>query len=103
MAGQAALTPEAVNLLFTLLEQREPVLSGAAAELCAAESALLIEAGLLVPDGHDDVAVRPGDDDDVPVSLFWSDTLGGLAAFGPTAGPALVPRDHLLRRRVHMA
>jgi hypothetical protein len=64
---------------------------------------LLVKAGLLVPDGYDDVAVRPGDVDDVPVSLFWSDKLGGLSAFSPTAGPVLVPTDQLIRRRVAVA
>ena len=103
MGNPAALTREAVALLLILLEAREPWLSGAAAEMQPDETALLDRAGLLVPDGHEDVSVVPGDDDDVPVSLFWSDTLGGLSAFSPTAGPVLVPIDQLLRRRVAIA
>ncbi|MCR0985280.1 hypothetical protein [Roseomonas populi] len=67
------------------------------------ETALLCEAGLLVPDGHENVAVVPGDDDDVPVSLFWSDRLGGLAAFSATCGPLRVPPEQLVRRRVDVA
>jgi hypothetical protein len=92
-----------VALLLTLLEQREPLLSGAAASMQPEETALLAEVGLLVTDGHEDVAAAPGDDDDVPVSLFWSDSLGGLAAFSPTAGPVLIPIEQLRRRRVDIA
>jgi hypothetical protein len=94
------LTPTAIALLLTLLEQREPVLSGAAAEMQVEETALLDGAGLLAPDGHDDVATVPGDNDDVPVTLFWSDKLGGLTAFSATSGPVLVPPERLRRRRV---
>jgi hypothetical protein len=92
-----------VALLLTLLEQREPLLSGAAASMLPEETALLAEAGLLVPDGHEDVAAAPGDDDDVPVSLFWSDVLCGLAAFSPTAGPVLIPMEQLRRLQVDVA
>ncbi|MFT8245545.1 hypothetical protein [Roseomonas sp. BN140053] len=99
----ATLTSGAVALLLTLLEQRELFISGAAAEMHPDEVPLLVSAGLLVPDGHEDVAAVPGDDDDVPVSLFWSDTLGGLASFSPTSGPVLVPPERLLRRRVDVA
>ncbi|MFT8247234.1 hypothetical protein [Roseomonas sp. BN140053] len=99
----ATLTSGAVALLLTLLEQRELFISGAAAEMHPDEVPLLVGAGLLVPDGHEDVAAVPGDDDDVPVSLFWSDTLGGLAGFSPTGGPVLVPPERLLRRRVDVA
>ncbi len=71
--------------------------------MCEQETALIAEAGLLVPHDHEDAAARPGDDDDVPVSLFWSDTLGGLAAFSPTVGPVLVPAEQLVRRRVDVS
>lgn len=98
-----ALTREAVELLLTLLEGREPCLSGAAAEMQPDETALLDRAGLLVPDGHEDVAVVPGDDDDVPVSLFWSDRLGGMAAFSATSGPVRIPPEQLVRRRAEVA
>ncbi|WP_376094342.1 hypothetical protein ACE7GA_00935 [Roseomonas sp. CCTCC AB2023176] len=98
----AALTPGAVDLLLTLMEQRDPHLSAAAAAMREQEAGLLVGAGFLMPDGHEDAAVAPGDDEDVPVSLFWSDTLGGLAAFSPTAGPVLVPSERLLRQRVAM-
>ena len=99
----SSLTPEAVALLLTLLEQREPLLSGAAAAMCEEETALLAAAGLLVPHDYEDAAARPGDDEDVPVPLFWSDALGGLAAFSPTAGPVLVPAEQLVRRRVDVS
>lgn len=97
------LDAEAVDLLLQVLELREPVLSGAAAELSPRLAAVLAAAGLLVPHGHEDVSASQADHDDTPVSLIWSEAHGGFAYFSPAVGLAPVPPERQVRYRVDAA
>lgn len=97
------LDAEAVDLLLQVLELREPILSGAAAELSPRAPALLAEAGLLVPHGHEDVSASQADHEDTPVSLIWSEAHGSFACFSPTVGLTPVPQERLVRYRVDAA
>lgn len=94
---------EAVDLLLQVLELREPVLSGATAELSPGPAAVLAAAGLLVPHGHEDVSASQADHDDTPVSLIWSEAHGGFAYFSPAVGLAPVPQERQVRYRVDAA
>ncbi|TQF78663.1 hypothetical protein FK498_08690 [Elioraea sp. Yellowstone] len=98
--GQPPLDAEAVDLLLEILELREPLLSGAAAELGPRAAALLKAAGLLVPHDHEAVSASLADHEDTPVSLIWSEAAGGVAYFSPAVGPVAVPRERLVRHRV---
>lgn len=97
------LDAEAVDLLLQLLELRDPILSGAAAELSPRSPAALAAAGLLVPHGHEDVSASLADHEDTPVSLIWSEAHGGFAYFSPAVGLAPVPQERLVRYRVDAA
>lgn len=97
---QAGLGVEAVGFLLELLELRQPLLSGAAAELCPAPAKRLIAAGLLIPHDHETVSASLADHDDAPVSLIWSDQHAALAYFSSAVGLVPVPRERLLRQRV---
>jgi hypothetical protein len=97
------LDAEAVDLLLQVLELREPILSGAAAELSPRSAAVLAAAGLLVPHGHEDVSASQADHEDTPVSLIWSEGHGGFAYFSPAVGLAPVPQERLVRYRVDAA
>lgn len=97
------LDAEAVDLLLQVLELREPILSGAAAELSPRAPALLAAAGLLVPHGHEDVSASQADHEDTPVSLIWSEADGGFAYFSPAVGLVPVPQERLVRHRVDAA
>ncbi|GIX10697.1 hypothetical protein FHS88_000709 [Roseomonas alkaliterrae] len=98
--GQPPLDAEAVDLILEILELREPLLSGAAAELGPRAAALLKAAGLLVPHDHEAVSASLADHEDTPVSLIWSEAAGGFAYFSPAVGPVAVPRERLVRHRV---
>ena len=91
MSDHLPLSSEAVRLLLTLLELPEPILSAASADLMATPTAHLVRSGLLISHDHEDVAASGDDYDDAPVSLFWSEELGGFAYFNPTVGPVAVP------------
>lgn len=97
------LDAEAVDLLLQVLELREPILSGAAAELSPRSAAVLAAAGLLVPHGHEDVSASQADHEDTPVSLIWSEGHGGFTYFSPAVGLAPVPQERLVRYRVDAA
>lgn len=100
--GGSPLDAEAVDLLLEILELREPLLSGAAAELRPGPSALLTGAGLLVPYDHEAVTASPADHEDTPVSLIWSESAAGFACFSPAMGQVAVPRARLVRHRVDL-
>lgn len=97
------LDAEAVDLLLQVLELRDPVLCGPAAELHPRAAAVLVAAGLLVPHGHEDVSASQADHEDTPVSLIWSEADGGLAYFSPAVGLVPVPQERLVRYRVNVA
>lgn len=97
------LDAEAVALLLQVLELRDPVLCGPAAELHPRAAAVLVAAGLLVPHGHEDVSASQADHEDTPVSLIWSEADGGLAYFSPAVGLVPVPQERLARYRVNAA
>jgi hypothetical protein len=90
------MTPEAVDLLFQVIETPEARLSGAAAALCEERVQPLRENGLLRAHGHADVAVLPHDDEDRPVPLFSWGEAGEMAGFDPTCGPVVVPGEQLV-------
>lgn len=96
------LTVEAVGVLLEMLDLREPVLSGAAAELRAEAADVLRAAHLLVPDGYEAVSASLADHEDVPVPLVWSDRLAALAYFDPdpNAGLVAVRAERLIRHRL---
>jgi hypothetical protein len=101
--GAAGLGAEAVDFLLELLELREPRLSGAAAELRPDPARRLIAAGLMVPQDHEAGSASLADDDDVPVSLIWSEQHAALAYFSPAVGLVPVPHDRLVRHRADVA
>ena len=100
MSDHQRLSSEAVQFLLELLELPEPFLSAAAAELRVEPTAYLIRSGLLASHGYDDVAASGDDYDDAPLSIAWSEELGGMAYFSPAAGLVAVPASALERRRV---
>ncbi len=100
MSDIAALSSEAVELLLELLELPEPLLSGQAARSYPMPLAQLTAAGLLASHDFEDVTTSLADDDDVPVSLTWSEQAGAPTYFSPAVGPVAVAAEQLLRRSV---
>ncbi len=89
------LTDGAIYLLLTLLEQLQPVMSGAAVEDFHLEAARgLLAAGLLKTDGHEVVAAAEEDGDGSPVSLTWCAEKNAYGYFG-RVGWVLVPEERL--------
>jgi hypothetical protein len=96
-----ALTADAVELLLDILESREAMLTGAAAELHDEAVKRLKAFDLLRPHGHEAVSAAMADHDDVPVSLTASEC-GTLTYFSQTSGPVAVPQERLVLYQVHM-
>lgn len=94
------LSAGAISLLLELLEQPEPILSGAAAELEPTLTDQLIACELLVHYDFEHVTTSMTDYDDVPVSLTWSEQLGSLTYFSGSAGLITVDQEKLRRWRV---
>lgn len=98
--GASGLGAEAVDFLLELLELREPLLSGAAAELRPGAAGRLMAAALLAPHDHEGGSASLADHDDVPVSLIWSERHAALAYFSPAVGLVPVPHHRLVRHKV---
>ena len=97
------LTWRSVELLFELLEQPEPVLSGAAlADTVGADARPLLAAGFLVPDGHE-AAASSGDHDARPLDLAWSAETKTFGYFDPAEGWVSVDGPQLTRYRASIA
>lgn len=94
------LSAGAINLLLELLEQLEPILSGAAAELEPTLKDQLIGSEFLVHYDFEHVTTSIADHDDTPVSLTWSEQRGSLTYFGGTAGQFAVDQERLRRWQV---
>ncbi|MGE0759587.1 MAG: hypothetical protein AB7O38_21395 [Pirellulaceae bacterium] len=95
------LGPDAVDLLLKLLEQPEPVLSGAmAADYYPAQSAALKTLDLLLDDGYDAVAVPEFDHDDQPLSLDWDADQNSYCYRGQDGRPHFVSGERLRRYRL---
>lgn len=84
-----SLSCEAVSLLLDILEAREPVLSGAAAELSGDAATILKDLDLLRAEGHEDVCAY-GNHEDVPTPLIPLSTTS-LARFSYTSCLIQVP------------
>ena len=74
-AAARTVTPylpwSSIELLFELLEQPKPILSGAGlTDTVAGDAQPLLAAGLLVPDSSETVA-SSGDHNDRPLELTW--------------------------------
>ena len=98
--GAPRLDTEVVAFLLELLEQQEPLLSGAVAEMRPTAVAGLAGAGLLADAGHETVSASLADDDDVPVSLIPGPDGRGYGYFSPAMGWVAVPNERLKRSRV---
>ena len=95
------LGADTVALLLELLELREPILSGAAADMMpAAVIDGLLAARLLVEHGHELVSASLADHDDVPVSLIPSADGREHGYFSPAVGWVAVPNARLKLYRV---
>lgn len=95
------LSPAALELLLSVVETPEAVISGAVLADYFGESATqLVRAGLLKPHDHETATASLADHDDVPVTLTWSAEKGGLGYFSPSAGWVSVAKDRLARYRV---
>ena len=93
--------PAALELLLSAVETPEATISGAVLDdFYASEAAVLKEAELLKPHGHEAVSVSGADHDDAPVTLSWSAEDGGLGYFSPAAGWITVPDDQIARFQV---
>ncbi|GGJ40816.1 hypothetical protein GCM10011320_55590 [Neoroseomonas lacus] len=97
------LGAETVSLLCSLLEAEEPVITGYAVELHPMAAASLIEHGLLVPAGYDDVIGVETDGQEELVSVFPIDDGSALGYLDRYAGFVAVPPERLLRRRVDVS
>jgi hypothetical protein len=96
------LGTDAVDLLLTLMEAPEAVLSGAALhDFYPDVGAALINAGALKADGHEPVITGMADHDDLPVGVTWRADIGGYAHFSPSAGWMKVENERLTRYRVY--
>ena len=97
----ARLETEAVDLLLSILEQPEPVISGVAAvDHYPFDVAALHTAGLLIGDGDEAVAA---DERDRPVTLDTSPAAGTLGYFDSDTGWSDVDSARLRRYRADMS
>ena len=88
--------------MLEVLECASPALSGAAADYHEADTRLLIDVGLLVSDGHEQVSASPVDHADQPAELVWSQQHEGLATFDSAAGFVAIPVERLQRHAVNV-
>jgi hypothetical protein len=102
MSDHALLGRDSVDLLLSLLEAEEPVITGSAAELVYPVASPLIARQLLVEAGYDDVVGIDDDGNEALVSLFPIRDDGALGHADRHVGFAEVPRERLLRRRVNI-
>ncbi|GGJ45120.1 hypothetical protein [Neoroseomonas lacus] len=103
MSELVLLGADAVSLLCSLLEAEEPVITGYAVELLPMAATPLIEQGLLVPAGYDDVIGVETDGQEELVSVFPIDDDSALGYLDRYAGFVRVPPERLLRRRVDVS
>lgn len=94
----------AIELLLTLLEAPEPVLSGSALRsVFPKEGAALIEAGLVVHDGYEMAATVVEDHSDLPVEVIPNESGTGYGYFSGTVGWVPINSGVLVRFRVEVA
>jgi hypothetical protein len=97
----APLSAAALEVLLSVVETPEAVISGVALADYFAEAAKpLRQAGLLKPHDQEPATVSLADHDDAPVTLTWSPDKGGQGYFSPGAGWVSVANDRLVRFRV---
>lgn len=90
------------NLLFDLPDRPDPVLSPVAfADYFSTAGRHLLDAGLIVAEGHEAIAISD-DHDDAPVSLIWSAEHGRHGHFSATAGWISVDPAAISRYRVNI-
>lgn len=102
MSNGGSLGRDAVALLLDLLEIDEPVIAGQAAALMPHVVGPLIQQGLLVEAGYDDVVSVETDGQEELVSLLSMGEDGSLGYLAPHAGFVKVPREQIIRRRVNI-
>ena len=89
-----------LELLFEILEQVEPVVSGTAlADFAAAAGAPLVAAGIVKSHGHE-ATDSSQEHDDRPLDLVWSAETGAYGYFHPLRGWVTVDADRTKRFRV---
>jgi hypothetical protein len=94
------LTSRSLDLLFDILEQPEPILSGVAlADFYPEQAKQLIAHQLIVCDGYE-AADSIGEDEEKPIALDWSEEYQSLGYFNPAMGWVSVEPDRLTRYRV---
>lgn len=97
----SGLSADAVDLLLTLMEAPEAVLSGAALQDFYPDAgAALVNAGALKAAGHEPMTTGMADHDDLPVVVTWCPEVGGYAYFSSSAGWVKVDNEGLTRYRV---
>lgn len=97
----APLSAAALEVLFSVVETPEAVISGAVLADYFGEAATpLLLAGLLKPHDQEAATASLADHDDVPVTVSQSPDKGGLGYFSPGAGWVSVAADRLARFRV---
>lgn len=95
------LSPEAVMLLFEVLETPEALLSCQAAEIHASATTALVERGLLTRHDYEEVTASNSNHEDAPVTLTWSDQASGLCYFDSVSGITEVSSGQVIRRKVN--
>ncbi|MGE0256853.1 MAG: hypothetical protein AB7N54_19595 [Alphaproteobacteria bacterium] len=96
----SGLDSKSLSLLLCVLETEESVIAGSVIEdHHSVAGRALIDAGLLVPSGYEEVDASQADHDDAPVPLRRLDD-GGFGYFSPAAGWVRVPASRLTRFRV---
>jgi hypothetical protein len=100
----APLDRQTIEVLLSALEAPRPTLSAAALQSFPAQvGAQLIAAGLIKPDGHEQVATSLADHDDSPVTLTWSADQQGFGYFSPASGWVSIPHADIQRYSVDLA
>jgi hypothetical protein len=97
----APLSAAALEVLFSVVETPEAVISGAVlADYFDEAAAPLLQAGLLKPHDQEAATASLADHDDVPVTVSQTPDKGGLGYFSPGTGWVSVTADRLARFRI---
>ena len=95
------LDRQAVDLLLSVVETSDAVITGSALDSYHGSAASALKAsGLLQPTDHQRVAVSLADHEDEPINLIWSPERRSYGYFSPLAGWVSVPSELLAAFRI---